>query len=461
MSTYTPIASVTLSSAQATVDFVGIPQTYTDLVLVVSAGNASSGPSVQVRFNGDTASNYSWTTLSGGGTSALSDKNSSQTTAILSYFGVPYTTLGAQTQVTHLMNYSNTAVNKVFLTRASNHQFGTDALVGLWRSNSAITSINLYNSNSTNFVAGSTFNLYGIADAGVTNVAKAIGGDIVTTDGTYWYHGFLASGTFTPTQNITSDILVIAGGGSGGNGGNAGGAGGGGAGGLLVHTSQSLTVQNYTVTVGAGGAGVSLTGGDGLKGNNGSNSQFGSLTASVGGGAGGGARSGDKTTYAPGNSGGSGGGSSQWNATGADIPGGTATSGQGNNGGALTGLNGTSRGGAGGGGASAVGASVAVYGAGAGGAGSSAYSSWASATNTGVSGSYAGGGGGSAVAIAGGSGGSGGGGAGLSGSVNSGTAVSGTANTGSGGGGAGGADSGQLRTSGAGGSGIVIVRYAV
>jgi len=42
MSTYTPIASVTLSSAQASVTFSSIPQTYTDLVLVVNGSTATS-----------------------------------------------------------------------------------------------------------------------------------------------------------------------------------------------------------------------------------------------------------------------------------------------------------------------------------------------------------------------------------------------------------------------------------
>ena len=76
---------------------------------------------------------------------------------------------------------------------------------------------------------------------------------------------------------MTCDILQIAGGGGGGS----WTGGGGGAGGLLAYTSQSLTVQNYPVTVGAGGAGGSYAGPSGARG---SNSQFDVLTASTGGG---------------------------------------------------------------------------------------------------------------------------------------------------------------------------------
>jgi hypothetical protein len=41
------------------------------------------------------------------------------------------------------------------------------------------------------------------------NTAKATGGDSVTTDGTYWYHTFLSSGTFTPTEALTADYLSL------------------------------------------------------------------------------------------------------------------------------------------------------------------------------------------------------------------------------------------------------------
>lgn len=81
-----------------------------------------------------------------------------------------------------------------------------------------------------------------------------------------------------------------------------------------------------------------------------------------------------------------------------------------------------------------------------GGPGTGAYSSLASLTNSGVNGFYAGGGGAASF----GAGGSGGGGAGSG----TGTGSAGVSNTGSGGGGGG-------FTGGPGGSGIVIVRYAI
>jgi hypothetical protein len=245
-----------------------------------------------------------------------------------------------------------------------------------------------------------------------------------------------ASNSATMPNFITVEYLTIAGGGSGGTGsgdGSSEGAGGGGAGGYLTSSIGLTKSTNYTVIVGGGGAGVS---GDRNYGNAGVNSVFGSTT-STGGGRGG------KGTGGDGGSGGSGGGG------GAGIPagaGGARTSSpvQGNNGGA--GNQSASAGG--GGGAGAVGVSgVADGGGGRGGAG-------LASSITGTSVTRAGGGGAGGYASTGtsdGAGGSGGGGNG----GNPGNGTAGTANTGSGGGGGG----RPGYTSGAGGSGVVILRY--
>jgi hypothetical protein len=213
-----------------------------------------------------------------------------------------------------------------------------------------------------------------IASSGGAAGPKATGGT-VTDDGTYWYHTFTSSGTFTPLASLTADCLVIAGGGGGG-GTNIGG--GGGAGGLLYSASQSLSVTPYTVTIGAGGVGSTTLAAKGL---NGSNSQFGSITASVGGGGGGSSLNG------PGASGGSGGGGSNS----AGSTGGSPTSGQGYAGG--TSDDNTMYPAGGGGGSGAVGTNGnGTNNARAGGSGLNTYSSFASATSTGASGYYAGGG---------------------------------------------------------------------
>ncbi len=262
---------------------------------------------------------------------------------------------------------------------------------------------------------------------------------------------------FSAMPSIT--YLVVAGGGSGGLQTNRGSAGAG-AGGYRSSVSgessgggasaeSPLTVSlatNYTVTVGAGGASISSA----QNGNVGSNSVFASIT-STGGGAGGGysdAGGGSKN-------GGSGGGAGGYSGSSA-IPG-TGTANQGYGGGYgvdsygpdPTGLGG------GGGGAGAVGGSASGTTTGSGGSGGVGVAS----SITGSSVYRAGGGGGSVLNNGSGgqtvgAGGNGGGGAG--GSVSSVNGVAGTANTGGGGGG------GYINgggVSGAGGSGIVILKY--
>ena len=112
------------------------------------------------------------------------------------------------------MNYSNSATFKTYLSRSNTAAVGVTASVGLYRSTSVINRVDIF-SNSGTFNSGSTFSLYGIAVGNPS--AKAQGGHIVTTDGTYFYHAFTASGSFIPNEALTADILVVAGGGGGGD----------------------------------------------------------------------------------------------------------------------------------------------------------------------------------------------------------------------------------------------------
>ena len=80
--TYEPIATTTLGSAVNSFTFSSIPNTYTDLVLVVVVPTAASSGTFGLRFNSDTASNYSHTTLSGNGSSAVSYAGDTQTSFI-------------------------------------------------------------------------------------------------------------------------------------------------------------------------------------------------------------------------------------------------------------------------------------------------------------------------------------------------------------------------------------------
>ena len=438
--TYEPIATQTLGSAAASVIFSSISQGYTDLVLVCSLKKSTSdGGYIAYQFNGDTTSNYSSTFLYGTGSSAVSGRVSNETFGRFGNGG----TGNFETSILNIQNYSNATTNKTTISRSNVVTLYTLSYCTLWRKTpEAITSITLF-PDSGNFTTGSTFTLYGIANADTG--AKATGG-VITYDSTYFYHTFGASGTFTPLQSLTADILVIAGGGSGGL------YGGGGAGGLRAFASQSLTTTGYTCTIGAGGSSAS-----------GSASSFagsGFTTINASGGGRGG------LSAANGSSGGSGGGGGAAGGTG----GGSSYSGGAGNAGSYSPVEGFAGGnnwnqsgaapGGGGGGAGAVGANASSGVAGAGGIGatSSLITSVVTAAGIGqiVSGNgyLAGGGGGgveSSTGTAAGAGGAGGGGAGGFGAAG----TNGSPNTGGGGGSYGGSGA-----TGNGGSGVVVIRYA-
>jgi hypothetical protein len=270
------------------------------------------------------------------------------------------------------------------------------------------------------------------AFSGATKTSQTVGDDgfdIYTFDNT-------AGGSITFSALTPAQYLIVAGGGGGGAGQFHQG-GGGGAGGLL-EGSTMLAAGTYPVTVGVGGDGSTNT----VHGTNGGNSAFNGLTA-IGGGVGG-----HRGVFINGQLGGSGGGCFNNISTA-----GSGAAGQGNNGGRDSSPSTNFSAGGGGGGAGAAGGDPPVVSTG--GAGGDGLES----DITGTAIYYAGGGGG-----AGGSGGIDRSGAGGLGGGGAGTYALNTGNDGTDGlgGGGGGINSGSTtHLSGAGGSGVVIIRVQV
>jgi hypothetical protein len=156
--TYEPIATHTLSSAQASYTFTSITSAYTDLVVVMNGSVTSGAVSVGLTFNGDNGTNYSMTYLYGSGTSATSGRSSTSANIYCMDISTSNSTLICQVQ-----NYSNTTTFKTSLQRGNAASNAVTSTVGLWRNTAAITSLTLSNSNT--FITGSTFTLYGIKAA--------------------------------------------------------------------------------------------------------------------------------------------------------------------------------------------------------------------------------------------------------------------------------------------------------
>jgi len=290
-------------------------------------------------------------------------------------------------------------------------------------------------------------------------------GGTITCCGDYKIHTFTGPGTFcvscagNPTGSDTVDYLVIAGGGGGGTtGASLNASGGGGAGGYRESSGAAsgcysvsplgacvsalpVSAQGYPITVGGGG---SPNPSSHSVGGSGANSVFSTITSAGGGGGGNGPAN-------NGASGGSGGGAATNLVTAGSGNTPPVSPPQGNSGG-----NATTTPGGGGGGATAAGTCGGPN-AGPGGAG-------ATSSINGTPTARAGGGGGGSSPTSLGLGGSGGGGNGGQENPSSPFRVpgqAGTSNTGGGGGGGSNNDDspGTFAIGGAGGSGIVIIRY--
>lgn len=461
---YILLETIALTQSAASVTFDNLPTSgYTDLKIVISSrtNRASAVDSLGFYFNGDTTvARYTGRVLYGTGTAAVSNAPNPVNDETMFTSGNSATASTFGNAELYIPNYRSSNQKSVSIDSVGENNATTARMniaAVLYDQTTAISSITFIPITGTTILANSTFSLYGIAAFGTTPVLapKATGGNIVANDGTYWYHAFTSSGFFTPQVGLTCDYLVVAGGGGGGGTGNGSGggyAGGGGAGagglrstvtatgggGSLESAISLVSSTAYAITIGAGGAGglyLSSTSG------NGSNSSIASTVVSTGGGG---------LAAGVGQNGGSGGGSYD---TAAGYAVGSGTSGQGYAGGA----NGSGDGGTAGGGAGARGGTVSGNAGSAGGVGV-AISSFATATNTGVSNYYAGGGGGGGYSTNGGAGGAGGGAAGGTTGADPSNAI---ANTGGGGGGATQRSTTTGLTGSNGGSGIVIIRYPI
>jgi hypothetical protein len=156
-------------TSPTSVTFSSIPSTYKHLQLrVVSRWNAGGASNlVQVRFNGDTASNYYYHDLTANGSNLTSGQSNLATfmqTGDAPSSGVVADAFGVQ--IIDLLDYSNTNKNKTLRSAFGQHnasQAHSGIRSGIWFSNSAITSITVFgNQGGSFFVSGSRLSLYGI-----------------------------------------------------------------------------------------------------------------------------------------------------------------------------------------------------------------------------------------------------------------------------------------------------------
>jgi hypothetical protein len=162
--TYEKIASTTLGSAAATIDFNSIAGTYTDLRLVIVGKYTSGGGNTRIRFNSDTSSLYSSTRIAGDGSSASSDRLTNQGFQRLSFNGNSSTIPDFLT--VDIFSYAGSTFKTSLITSSEDYN-GSGLVVrtvGLYRSTTAISSITISLDSST-MAAGTSATLYGILKA--------------------------------------------------------------------------------------------------------------------------------------------------------------------------------------------------------------------------------------------------------------------------------------------------------
>jgi hypothetical protein len=165
-STYTPIARVNIAAGDTGVNFTSIPQTYTDLIVVLSLFNSSvnTGTGVWFRLNSDGSAIYSATELLGNGSVTTSSRVTSNTI----WAGNTALTVGFPSDyIFQINNYSNTNVFKSAMWKIL--QPGTDNRIslnaGLYRSTSAVTAFNVLIPGGNSQLSRGTASLYGIKAA--------------------------------------------------------------------------------------------------------------------------------------------------------------------------------------------------------------------------------------------------------------------------------------------------------
>jgi hypothetical protein len=167
--TFEALATVTVGSGgAASIDFTSIPQTYTDLLVKISARITRAGVEtdiMNVSFNG-TSTNESSRRLEANGTSVTSASNSLLLAYTANGTGATANTFGNADF--YIANYASSNYKSASNEGVSENN-ATTAYIGmaanLWSNTAAITSIAFTPDAGTDFVQYSTATLYGIKNS--------------------------------------------------------------------------------------------------------------------------------------------------------------------------------------------------------------------------------------------------------------------------------------------------------
>ncbi len=163
------LREITNPSGQ-TITFDNIPQTHRHLRLIV-AGRCDRDHTEEVialRFNGDTGTNYDYQNMSASATVKAAGELFGLTLVFVGVVPAGQATASyAGSFEVMIPNYTGTTFHKSLDCVVTNNRASTNGGIEItkramfWRDTSAITRIDLVQETDGNFLAGSTFTLYG------------------------------------------------------------------------------------------------------------------------------------------------------------------------------------------------------------------------------------------------------------------------------------------------------------
>ncbi len=167
MPTFTQIGTAQVAGAggATSLDFTSIPNTYTDLVLKVSARSTTTSDWVTLKFNGST-SGYTNRHLQGTGSSAGSFAQTTYEYAMINNQSASTSNTFSSSEV-YIPNYAG-STNKSYSIDTAGEANGTAAFMELnaqlWSNTAAITSISI-TSLAGSLAQYTTAYLYGVSNA--------------------------------------------------------------------------------------------------------------------------------------------------------------------------------------------------------------------------------------------------------------------------------------------------------
>jgi hypothetical protein len=163
--TYQLISSVTVGSGGASsINFTSIPQTYTDLLIKLSARTSQAGvvDNIFIKFNGS-SSNYTYKFIYGSGSTSGASTGTDSVTSLVDGNGATSNTFGnAEWYIPNYTSSNNKAYNADDVMENNATAAYQELWAHLWSDTSAITSIAFTSASSSNFLQYTTAYLYGI-----------------------------------------------------------------------------------------------------------------------------------------------------------------------------------------------------------------------------------------------------------------------------------------------------------